>query len=103
MSEYKTSVSGDNAPIGENLVVTITADKTLSYEDSGSVFLVGTDALTITLPATKEGVCYTFINSGVAGNNIITVSPQAEDGISGTVTLAGTVVRRSFGCRCYQY
>ena len=36
-----------------NYVETVTASQTLSYNDSGKVFLVGTDALTITLPATK--------------------------------------------------
>lgn len=75
-------------------VETITADRTLRVEDSGKVFLVATDALTITLPSTVAGLDYTFINSGAAGNNIITISPQAADGIAGTITLASTVVTR---------
>ena len=54
--------------------------------------MVATDALTITLPSTVKGVEYTFMNSGADGTNIITVSPAATDGISGTVTLAATVV-----------
>lgn len=66
-------------------VETITADKTLTYNDSGTVFLVGTDGLTITLPATKAGVTYTFINSGAAGNNIITISPNSADAIKGNL------------------
>lgn len=90
--EMITDVSGNDAIIERNLVVEITADKTLTYEESGNVFLVGTDALTVTLPSTKAGIKYTFINSGAAGNNIITVSPQAADGIAGTVTLASSVV-----------
>jgi hypothetical protein len=73
-------------------VVVISADTTLRVEDSGKTFLVATDALTITLPSTASGVKYTFINSGADGNNIITVSPAAADGIAGTVTLAATVV-----------
>ena len=92
--EFKTDALGNNAPIAEGLVVEITANKTLSYEESGNVFLVGTDALTITLPATKKGVEYTFINDGAAGNNIITISPQEADGIAGTITLASSVVTR---------
>jgi hypothetical protein len=68
-----------------NYVETITASKTLSYIDSGKVFLVGTDALTITLPATKTGVKYTFVNSGAAGNNIITISPNSSDAIKGNL------------------
>jgi hypothetical protein len=92
--EYKTDVSGNNAPIKEGLVVAVTASATLDYEDSGKTILVGTDALVITLPDTKVGVEYTFINSGAAGNNIITISPQAADGIAGTITLAASVVTR---------
>ena len=53
---------------------------------------MGTDALTITLPDTKEGTRFTIMNSGAAGNNIITIAPQAADGIAGTVTLASSVV-----------
>ena len=73
-----------------NYVETITASKTLSYIDSGKVFLVGTDALTITLPATKTGVKYTFVNSGAAGNNIITISPNSSDAIKGNLCLLYT-------------
>jgi hypothetical protein len=73
-------------------VVTVTDNLTLTANDSGKTFLIGTDAKVITLPATEAGVKYTFINSGAAGNNIITVSPQAADGISGTITLASSVV-----------
>jgi hypothetical protein len=67
-------------------------DYTLTEEDSGGTFLMGTDAKVITLPATAAGLEYTIVNSGAAGNNIITVSPQAADGISGTFTLAASVV-----------
>lgn len=73
-------------------VVTVTDNLTLTTQDTGKTFLVGTDAKVITLPSTLAGVKYTFINSGAAGNNIITISPQAADGISGTITLASTVV-----------
>ncbi len=90
--EHKTDVNGRNAVISQELVETITANKTLTNEDSGKTFLVGTDALVITLPATKHGLRFKFMNSGAAGNNIITVSPQAADGVSGTITLAASVV-----------
>ena len=73
-------------------VVTVTSSITLSEADSGKVYLIGTDALTITLPATVKGVYYTFINIGADGNNIITISPQSADAIWGTITLAGSVV-----------
>lgn len=87
-----TDVNGEQNQIERDGVVTITSDTTLTYEDSGRTFLIGTDALTITLPSTKIGINYKFMNSGAAANNIITVSPQAEDGIAGTITLASSVV-----------
>lgn len=75
-------------------VVTVTDDITLTDADSGKIFLVGTDAKVITLPPTIAGCEFTFINIGAAGNNIITVSPDAADGIAGTITLASSVVTR---------
>ena len=86
--EFYTDALGNNAEISEKLVVEITADKTISLDESGIVFLVGTDALTITLPATKKGTKYTFINSGADGNNLITISPNADDAIFGTIANA---------------
>ena len=90
------NVNGDQKyGAGQNAVVeTITADRTLTAEDTGKIFLVATDALTITLPSTIKGANFTFINTGAAGNNIITISPQAADGICGTITLASSVVTR---------
>lgn len=74
-------------------VETITANRTLTAADHGLTFLVGTDALTITLPAASTaGIEYTFVNSGADGNNIITISPASTDGIWGTITLAASVV-----------
>jgi hypothetical protein len=88
-------------------VTTITASQSLSSGDSGNVFLVGTDALTITLPAVgtlglgatadaaPAGTKYTFVNTGADGAAIITISPAAADGINGTITLASSVVELS--------
>lgn len=73
-------------------VVILTDNYSLLAEDSGKVFLIGTDAKVISLPATVAGLKYTIINSGAAGNNIVTISPVAADGISGTITLAASVV-----------
>ena len=78
-----------------SMVETLTANKTLDAEDSGKVFLIATDSLTITLPATKSGLDYTFVNSGGDGNNIITISPNASDALHGTITLAASVVELS--------
>ena len=89
-----TDALGNNAPIKKGLIVTLTADTALTREDSGKTFLIATDALTITLPSTFAGAKYKFVNHGAAGNNIITISPQAADGIAGTITLASSVVTR---------
>lgn len=89
---FITDENGNRVPAnaGGNLanVETVTADKTLTVEDSGKTFNIGTDALTITLPATAKGLKYTFRNIGADGNNIITVSPNAADAIFGTVANA---------------
>lgn len=99
MDSYKKVISGNGevfavpANDGNGVVVeVISANKTLDAADSGKVFLVGTDALTITLPSTAAGLVYTFVNSGADGNNIITISPAAADAIHGTITLASSVV-----------
>ncbi len=89
-----TRVQSDSAGVVDDVEVII-ADKTLTVEDSGKTFGIGTDALEITLPSTIEGLDYKFVNVGADGNNIITVSPAAADGISGTITLAATVVSLS--------
>lgn len=89
-----TRVLADGNGIVDDVTI-ITANTTLRVEDSGKTFMVATDALVITLPSTILGLDYTFMNSGADGNNIITVSPAAADGISGTVTLAAAVVELS--------
>jgi hypothetical protein len=94
-NEMKTLVTGDQVLLADQgNVVTITANTTLTGADSGKTFLIATDNLTITLPATQSGLEFTFINTGAAGNNIITVAPVAADGICGTITLASSVVTR---------
>jgi len=95
MSNYNVAdAQGNVAEAGKGVIETITASRALTIADSGKTFLIGTDALTITLPATVKGCKFKFVNSGAAGNNIITVAPVAADGIAGTITLAATVVVR---------
>ena len=94
VGETTNQVANAEAMIdGVGRVEVLTASKTLGAEDSGKTFLVGTDALVVTLPAASKGLLeYTFINSGADGNNIITISPASTDGIWGTITLAAAVV-----------
>jgi hypothetical protein len=73
-------------------VTIVTDNRTVTTDESNGVFGIATDAKVFTLPATQAGLKYTFVNLGANGNNILTISPQAADGICGTITLASTVV-----------
>lgn len=91
--EYYTSYS--NGEIGDNskkYIRTVTDNVTLTVHETGKVIAVGTDAKTITLPASQAGLRFTFVNIGDNGNNLIKVAPIATEGITGTVTLASSVV-----------
>lgn len=91
--EYISNSSGNPYPL-DNIkqVEVISASSTLDINDNGKVFLIATDALTITLPAVgataPSGTVFTFVNSGADGNNIITLSPNASDAIFGTIANA---------------
>lgn len=77
------------------VVETLSDDKTLDANDNEKVFFVDTDAKTITLPATAEGLRYTIINIGADGAVGITVSPNASDAIMGTVINGGVITQLS--------
>ena len=67
---------------------TITATGDVVAGDAGIDQNVATDALVITLPkieAGNLGMTFLFRNTGADGNNIITLSPNAADGINGTI------------------
>lgn len=67
----------------EHPFITKDDDYTVLEEESGSVFAIATDAKVFTLPATKKGLVYIFINSGADGNNILEIDPNAADKILG--------------------
>jgi len=73
-------------------VETITANRALTTADSSKVFLIGTDALTVTLPASVEGLTFTFINSGADGAVLVKIAPAAVDAIHGTTNASTNVV-----------
>ena len=73
-------------------VEVVTANKTRTAADSGKTFLCNADNLVISLPATAAGLKYTFINIAARTTALLSISPVAADGISGTFTLAATVV-----------
>lgn len=71
----------------------IAASKTYDKDDFSGRFLIATDALVQTLPAAGVetapfGSRLTFVNSGADGNNLITIAPNASDGIFGTIANA---------------
>jgi len=82
-----TTISISNQVLRERAkVITPTASTTLSEADSFQEVNVGTDALVLTLPkitTSNLGLTFTFRNIGADGNNIITLSPNATDGING--------------------
>jgi len=49
--------------------------------DSGKTFISNTKDVVFTLPAIAIGNVYTFINTGADGQNNLTISPNANDGI----------------------
>lgn len=70
---------------------TVTASTTFVAGDAGKEYNVATDALVLTLPlidANNIGMTFTFRNTGADGANIITLSPDAADGINGSIANA---------------
>jgi len=84
-----TTIYNSNDPrLQRRVPTTLTASKTFTGEDDGGVFLIATDALTMTLPlidANNIGMELTFVNTGADGNNIITLAPNALDAFHGGV------------------
>lgn len=70
------------------MISTVSDDKTLTEDESGQIFVVDTDAKTMTLPAVATvGKCkYTFINGGADGAVALTISPDEDDAIFGNLS-----------------
>lgn len=70
---------------------TLTTTQDINANQAGSEFNIATDAKVMTLPAIDAnniGMELTFRNTGADGNNTITLSPAAADGINGTIANA---------------
>ena len=70
---------------------TLTTSSAVSANQAGAEFNIATDALVITLPlidSNNLGMEFTFRNTGADGNNIITLSPNALDGVNGSIANA---------------
>ncbi len=59
------------------------ANYTLTREDSGRVFVANAVDLVFTLPATEEGLVYTFVVKTVSTTTGLTVAPIAVDKVMG--------------------
>jgi hypothetical protein len=70
---------------------TLTTTQDINANQAGTDFNIATDAKVLTLPAINAnniGMEFTFRNTGADGNNTITLSPAAADGINGTIANA---------------
>lgn len=90
--DYEAGTVTTRNQLGTVATVTKAATSTLTAADCGKTVFVATDAIVTTLPATIAGCTFTFVNTGAAGNNILTINPNDADQIFGTVTLAASVV-----------
>jgi hypothetical protein len=81
--------------------VLATDDTTLTEDDSGKTYNIATDAKTFTLPkitATNLGMKFRFRNIGDDGDVLLTISPNEDDAIHGSIansagdSVAGGVV-----------
>ena len=86
---YNTVIDGNLHMVDDSARYELLIDDyTVTSDDNGKVLGIATDAKTITLPlaASNTGMVLTIVNMGAAGNNIITISPNALDAIFGNVS-----------------
>lgn len=62
---------------------TISGNKAVDSEDSGKLFWVDTDAITVTMPAVATHALLKVVNGGAYGTIAVTIAPQAADSIEG--------------------
>ena len=73
--------TGGGSVNAKSVVTSITGNATLTAAQSGTVFLCGSVAATVTLPATVAGVIYTILISDATG--AVQIRPNASDKIQG--------------------
>lgn len=94
MSTYiKPDISGNPHSVKvEAEVESKTANYTVLVSDNGKTFDSSLDNMVFTLPPTQNGLRYRFVNKAAAGQAKMNISPDANDMIIGTFTLAASVV-----------
>jgi len=63
-------------------IETKSSNYTVTTADSGKTLLSGTDGVVFTLPAIAVGYSFKFVNTAPDGQNTLTISPNASDGIT---------------------
>lgn len=80
--EFRTS--DDVLVWREPRVETVSADRTLTVEDANGIFVSGAADLVFTLPATVDGLTFTFYTETLSATTGVSISPVAADQIKGT-------------------
>lgn len=92
---YNTNSVGDRVPAESggflSLTEALTADTTLTVEDSGKTFLLDAIGEAITLPAVKDGLIYKFVCQVTTVTSDWTVTATTAV-IQGSATVAGVVI-----------
>ena len=79
----KTTFSGPVLQGKEGVnIETKTSSYTVVTGDSGKTFVSETDGVVFTLPAIAVGYSFKFANNAPDGQNTMTISPNASDGIT---------------------
>ncbi len=98
MKYYKTDSLGNNVPAeGQGFLAlqeVLTADTTLTVEDSGKTFLLDSVGEAITLPTVTAGVKYKFVCQATTATSDWTIT-AATSVIYGSAQVAGAVIAAS--------
>ena len=90
-AERLMAIAGEIYDLKNANAVLIDDDLTITEDDSGKTYNIATDAKTFTLPlisATNLGMKFKFRNTGADDAVALTLSPNALDGINGTIANA---------------
>ena len=87
--------------IGNTIVSTPTVSTVYGAADCGKTIAVATDALTFSVGTLPSGCSLKFMNTGTAGNNIITIRLPTTQAAQGTcfsgAAIAGTIINSLTG------
>ncbi len=92
---YPNPATGISAPDTATTELAVTANTTLTVVNNGALYTnAGANtAVTITLPAISEGLCYDFL--AIAANNLLVKSAEGNNIVAANTVLANTVAFQS--------